>query len=143
MEKKGEHILLYDGHCLMCSSLIQWILKRDKKGIIKFAALQDDSIEPLLKNAPDSIRNADSVILYSNEEYLFRTSAIIKVCELLGYPWKILKILRLIPRIISDFVYKIIAKNRRKWFGQSEQCYLVPEDKKYRFLSEPGKKYKA
>nr|MBS0037621.1 DUF393 domain-containing protein [Saprospiraceae bacterium] len=77
-------ILLYDGHCLMCSSLVQWVMKKDPEGVIKFGALQDEKIKNWIKKAPKHIRDADSVILYSKGEFYYLSTAILKLYSILG-----------------------------------------------------------
>jgi len=141
MEHGDKNILLYDGYCLMCSRLVQWVMRKDSDGKIYFAALQDDSIRPLMEQAPDHIRRADSVILYSKGRFFYRSTAILKLYKLLGFPWNLAMVFWIFPRPLRDAVYKLIARYRVRWFGRNESCYLVPEEKRSRFLTDPGKQY--
>ena len=141
MDIGDKHILLYDGHCLMCSGLVRWVMDRDKAGKIHFGALQDPDVEPLLKKAPDHIRTADSVVLYSRGRFSYRSTAILRLLKLLGFPWNITVILFVIPPFIRDAVYKVIAKYRTRWFGRNESCFFVPPEKRSRFLTDPGKEF--
>lgn len=130
-------ILFYDGHCLMCSSLVQWVLKKDTAGKIHFAALQDVNFTEFLKQAPAAIRDADSVILFHNERFYHYSSAIIKLYALFGFPWSAMVVFKIVPVFIRDAVYRLIARYRKKWFGSSESCFLVSPEKRARFLSDP------
>lgn len=125
----------------MCSSLIQWVMKKDSKGNIKFAALQDEKIENLIKKTPQHIQHSDSVILYSKGEFYHHSTAVLKLYGILGFPWSILKVFLLIPTFIRDAIYKFIARNRKKWFGRSDSCYMVPVEKRSRFITDPTYKY--
>lgn len=141
MDLKNETVLLYDGHCLMCSSLVKWVMKRDQKEKIRFGALQDDAIEPLMKSAPAKIRDADSVVLYTDQKFYMRSTAILKLYGILGFPWSMLTVFRIVPAVIRDAVYRFIARNRKRWFGKSDSCYLVPMEKRSLFITDPSKEY--
>ena len=141
MAIKEKNILLYDGHCLMCSSLVQWVMKRDKKKSIYFGALQDEKVLPLLKKAPPYMQEADSVLLYYEGRFYYRSAAILNLYRLLGFPFSLMAVFFIVPRFIRDFFYKIIAKYRKKWFGSSDACYLVPPEKRSMFISDPTKQY--
>lgn len=141
MTEKNKHILLYDGYCLMCSYLVRWVMQRDKKGKIYFGALQDEKMADLIKQAPDFMQKADSVLLYSGGQFYFRSSAVLKLYGLIGFPYSLMTVFFIVPSFIRDFVYRIIAKYRKKWFGSSKACFLVPSEKQPLFLTDPTKNY--
>lgn len=138
---EGKSVLLYDGHCLMCSRGVQWVMEKDEKGQILFAALQDESIQCLLEEAPSRVQEADSVILYEDGQFYTYSTAVFRVLEQLGGIYSAVKILYLIPRALRDVVYRWVARRRKDWFGRSEQCFMVPPDQRYRFLTDPEKEY--
>lgn len=41
----------------------------------------------------------------------------------------------IVPRPIRDRAYRIVAKNRYRWFGRSEACMIPTPDIRRRFLS--------
>jgi predicted DCC family thiol-disulfide oxidoreductase YuxK len=43
------NIILFDGVCNLCNNAVDFVIKRDKKGIFKFGALQDTSTKSILK----------------------------------------------------------------------------------------------
>jgi predicted DCC family thiol-disulfide oxidoreductase YuxK len=42
---------------------------------------------------------------------------------------------RLVPASLRDALYNVIARNRLRWFGAREQCYLPEPSRADRFLS--------
>jgi predicted DCC family thiol-disulfide oxidoreductase YuxK len=140
---KGKAVLLYDGHCLMCSKGVQWVMEKDRAGQIRFAALQDESIQTLIKEAPSRVQSADSVILYEGGQFYIYSTAVFRVLEQLGGIYRAVKILYLVPRPLRDAVYRWIAGRRKDWFGRSEQCFIVPPDQRYRFLTDPERDYEG
>lgn len=132
-------ILAYDGHCLMCSAGIQWLIKRDHNHRFRFVALQDPQFTPLLSKASTPVQAADSVILYRKGQfYLYSTAVLEALCQLGGL-YRLANLAYIVPRFIRDALYRYIARHRTDWFGRSEDCYFVPPDHRFQFLSDPAR----
>jgi predicted DCC family thiol-disulfide oxidoreductase YuxK len=43
---------------------------------------------------------------------------------LLGPPWSLARVLRLVPMAVRDVIYSFIARNRLRFFGKLETCYM-------------------
>ena len=128
-----EPVILFDGVCNLCNHSVQFILKRDPQGYFKFASLQGETGQKLLKKY--GIRaEIDSFVLIENDKSYIKSSAALRVSQKLLQPWKSLVILRFIPPFIRDFLYDIVAKNRYKWFGKIESCVLPLPEWEKRFL---------
>lgn len=128
-------ILLFDGVCHFCDQSVQFIIRHDKKGIIKFAALQSDKGQELLRKHELSTTDLNSLVFIQGQRFFTKSAAVMQICRLLGGKWKILaSILKLAPRPLRDTVYDYVAKNRYKWFGQREQCMLPSKEVRRRFL---------
>lgn len=126
-------ILLFDGECNFCDHSVQFIIKRDPAAIFTFASLQGDAGQQLLKQfqVPADI---NSFVLIDNGTVYYRSSAALRVCKHLKGIWKVGYLFLIIPRPIRDAFYKIIAKNRYKWFGKKSSCMLPSPDIRKRFL---------
>lgn len=117
-------IVFFDGECALCTGVVQFILKRDKKKRFRFASLQGYAGRNLfLSNNP-----VDSVVLKIDEQLYTKSAAALKICKLLGNGWQLLYIFRWIPKTFRDHLYDIISKNRYRWFGKRETCW-VPDEK--------------
>jgi len=127
-------ILLFDGVCNLCNSTIQFVLKRDKKHYFKFASLQSNYGQLFLKKnkLPTSIY--DTFILIEGNSYTIKSSAILKVFKQLSGLWPILYIFIIIPKIIRDALYNIIAKNRYHIFGKKDSCMIPDKEIISRFM---------
>lgn len=132
----NEHpVLLFDGVCNLCNASVQWVLLRDKKGVFRFAALQSEIGQHLLKARGMGGETLDSVVVVSGEQVLTHSDAPLEVVRLLGGGWSLLYVFRWIPRWIRDSIYRFIARNRYRWFGKQESCMLPRPEWKERFLS--------
>lgn len=127
-------MLLFDGVCNLCNDSVQWVLKRDRKGIFKFAALQSETGQRLLQQLGFSQENFDTVVLVDGEKVFTRSDAPLEIARRLGGFWSLFSIFRIIPRFIRDAVYDWIARNRYRWFGRKEECMLPRPEWKSRFL---------
>lgn len=129
-----DNIILFDGLCNFCDQSVQYIIKRDRIGLYKFASLQSDIGQELLDqyHIPN---DTDSFILLRKDNWYSKSTAALHVCRHLNGPMKMLYPLLLIPRPIRDFFYNILAANRYKWFGKKDRCALPSPDVRSRFLS--------
>jgi predicted DCC family thiol-disulfide oxidoreductase YuxK len=48
----------------------------------------------------------------------------IHVVAALGGGWSLFKAARIIPKPWRDALYRLLARNRYRWFGQRSTCYL-------------------
>ena len=129
----NKPVILFDGVCNLCSGSVQFILKRDKEKKFMFASLQSNYGQTLLKQLELPTDTFNSFILYDSGKIFTRSTAALKMfAQLKGWRW--VKILWIVPKFIRDAVYDLIAKNRYKWFGKKEECWLPTPDLKARFL---------
>lgn len=113
----NENILLFDGLCNLCSRLVNFIIKRDKKEKFLFVSLQSANGHSLLKKFGLLTDDFDSVVFIRGDKYFLKSSAIIHILKELGGIWRLFFIFIIIPHFIRDFIYNIIAKRRYKIFG--------------------------
>jgi predicted DCC family thiol-disulfide oxidoreductase YuxK len=127
-------IILFDGVCNFCNSTINFVIKRDKKGIIKFAPLQSATGQQLLAQYNLPTNDMKSFVFIDEGVAYTQSTAAIKVCKYLGGLWPICKAFYVVPKFIRDAAYNVVAKNRYKWFGQMDTCMIPTPDVKSRFL---------
>lgn len=126
-------VILFDGVCNLCSGSVHFILKRDKEKKFRFASLQSQYGQHLLKQFSLPTNTYNSFILFQEGKIYTRSTGALKMFEQLK-GWKWVKIFWLVPKFIRDAVYNLIAKNRYKWFGKKEECWVPTAELKKRFL---------
>jgi predicted DCC family thiol-disulfide oxidoreductase YuxK len=130
-----EHpLILFDGVCNLCDRSVQFIIRHDKKKQFRFASLQGLKGQEMLKkyNLPSGDMNS-FVLIYDNKVYQ-RSSGALKVLQLLGGGWKLLYGFMIVPAFIRNGVYNWIARNRYRWFGKQESCWIPTPELKSRFF---------
>jgi predicted DCC family thiol-disulfide oxidoreductase YuxK len=131
---RPHKIILFDGVCNLCNSSVTFIIKRDKKDIFRFAALQSEVGEALVKKHQIDTSKTDSIILIDGEQHYEKSSAALRVARRLSGGYPLLYIFMLVPRLIRNWVYDYIAKNRYKWYGKRESCMIPTPALKSKFL---------
>ncbi|KGX90947.1 hypothetical protein N781_06155 [Pontibacillus halophilus JSM 076056 = DSM 19796] len=128
-------IVLFDGYCNFCNQSVQFILRRNALEEITFASLQGHTGKRLLKKhgVQDGI---DSVVFIENGKAYTESSAALRIACYLSYPYKIVSIFLIVPPPIRNGMYRIIAKNRYKWFGKKEVCRIPTTKERARFLDD-------
>ncbi|MFK7809688.1 MAG: thiol-disulfide oxidoreductase DCC family protein [Saprospiraceae bacterium] len=134
MNASKNPILLFDGVCNLCNHSVQFVISNDKEGLFRFAALQSDVGRQLLQKHNLSPDDMDTVVLVMNDKAYTRSSAALHVLRRLGMPFSLLSVFLILPKFLRDFVYDFIARNRYKWFGRQESCWMPTPELKSRFL---------
>lgn len=129
-----QKIILFDGVCNLCNGFVQFIIKRDRKVIFKFAALQSDFGQAFLKSQNLNPLELKSIILIDHEQVYTQSTAALKIAKHLDGAWKLGFVFIIIPPFVRNGFYKIVAKYRYKWFGQKDQCMVPTAELKARFL---------
>jgi predicted DCC family thiol-disulfide oxidoreductase YuxK len=133
------HLVLYDGVCGLCNGLVQFLLKRDRHRVFKFAALQgatgraivqrfggDPALPSSFYVVPDYLSNR-SCVFTKGDGVLF-------VAGQLGWPWRAAAVLRVLPRAMRDWLYDALARSRYRFFGRYEQCVVPSPEVQNRFV---------
>jgi len=133
-DAEGHAIILFDGVCNFCCSSVQFIIQRDPRGHFKFASQQSDVGKALLTFANLPLTMDTFVVIESKAIYT-RSAAALKVAAKLTQPWPLCAIFWLVPSFLRDAAYRLIARNRYRWFGQKEQCWVPTPEIRGRFLA--------
>jgi predicted DCC family thiol-disulfide oxidoreductase YuxK len=131
-------VLLYDGVCGFCNKTVQMILDHDRKGTMRFAALQSDYGRGVVERHAE-LSSIDSVVYVENsrdggERVYVRSDAALRVLKYLGGAWRLLLAGYVLPKPVRDFFYDLFARNRYRLFGKYDSCMLPPAEVRSRFL---------
>jgi predicted DCC family thiol-disulfide oxidoreductase YuxK len=132
----NDAIVLFDGVCNFCNSSVNFIIARDKKKYFRFSPIQSVTGQKLIRQYHLEDINLQSIILIENNKAYIYSTAMLKVVRKINGLWQLAYLFILVPPVIRDAIYKIIARNRYKWFGKKEQCKVPPPDVKSRFIMD-------
>lgn len=132
---KNEYkIILFDGVCNLCNTSVTFLIKRDKKDIFRFAALQEEPGITLLRKYNIDPKDTDSIILIDNGKAYIKSSAALRATKYMSGLYPILYGFMIVPKFIRNAVYDYIARNRYKWYGQKESCMIPTPELRAKFL---------
>lgn len=134
MSPSEPHIILFDGVCNLCNNTVQFLIKRDPEGKFKFASLQSEAGQELLRHFDLSTRDFETFIYIIGDECYTRSTAALRVLNELGGLWRAFYMFMLIPKPIRNSLYRVISKNRYRWFGKRDSCMVPTPERKERFL---------
>jgi predicted DCC family thiol-disulfide oxidoreductase YuxK len=134
MEPGRHAVVIFDGECVFCNRWVDILLRFDRHDVFRFAARQTESGAALMQQLGFPECGAGSIILVEHGTALLRSAAVLRMLELLGFPFSLAALFRLIPSTPRDFIYEWIARNRLKWFGRRSTCRMPSEADRHRFL---------
>ncbi|MGY3055374.1 putative DCC family thiol-disulfide oxidoreductase YuxK [Pedobacter sp. UYEF25] len=129
-----QAVIFFDGVCNLCNASIQFVISRDKKNFYNFAALQGDYAKKKLLEFNVDLATSNSIFLVEDGKLYSKSTAALRIARHLGAAWPILYLFMVVPKFIRNGVYGVIAKNRYKWFGKKESCWLPTPELQGRFL---------
>ena len=132
----GKKVILFDGVCNLCNTMVNFVIERDKKDEFRFVALQSETGISILKKIGLFDKNIDSIVLYEpGVAYFYKANAALEIAKSLGGIYSVLGyILNVFPDFILNFGYDFVAKNRYKWFGKQDACMIPTAVLKSKFL---------
>ncbi len=119
-------VILFDGECNLCSAAVRFVLRRERAAWCRFASLQSEAGRRLVSEAGGAADRLDTFYLWESGALLDRSDAALEVARYLRWPWRAVRIFRVLPRRLRDKLYDYVAKNRVRWFGRHEYC-AIPE----------------
>jgi predicted DCC family thiol-disulfide oxidoreductase YuxK len=134
MDEPVKNIVLFDGVCNLCNSLVLFIIKRDMTGKFKFASLQSEIGQWWLLRFGLVKDEFESFVFIQGDKYYLKSAAALKMLKELGGIWKAFYVFILVPRPLRDFLYNLIAGSRYRIFGKRDVCMIPTPELEERFL---------
>ena len=140
MRDESQAIVLYDGVCGLCNRGVQFLVKRDSRDRLQFASLQSDFAAGLLRQHGLDHEDLDTVyavLSYGkpNETLLAKGDAVLFFATAIGGIWNMVRVGRIVPRPVRNWLYDFIARHRYQVFGRSESCMLPNPKQKHKFIA--------
>lgn len=138
--ERGQHLLLYDGVCGLCNSVVRAVLARDPRGVFHFAPLQSEMAHTVLDPwgmSPDELSTFYVVRDYRRQpgRPLTKGRAAVFVGRALGWPWHVVAAAAAwCPTTVLDAIYDVVARRRYRIFGRFDTCPIPRPEHRDRFV---------
>lgn len=136
MSGAADAVIVFDGVCALCNRWVRFLLRFDTRGRYRFAAMQGTQGRALLQAHGLDPEDPSSFLLLEQGRAWTDTDAILRVLTGLGGAWRLVRVLRWLPRGLRDRAYRAyraLARNRYRWFGH-DTCFLPTPAQAARFL---------
>jgi predicted DCC family thiol-disulfide oxidoreductase YuxK len=118
-----DDVILYDGVCVFCSRWIRFIAARDRQQRFRFTAIQSAYGTRLAEAFGIDPKDPDTnAVIHGGVAYFKSDAALTVLSNLPGWGWT--RALRLVPKLLRDAVYNLVARNRYRMFGKYDECFL-------------------
>ena len=130
-----QPLIVFDGHCVLCSGWANFVLRHDKRRVYRLLAAQTPLGQALYAHYGLGGDDYQSNLLIASGQVFIKSEGSIRMAEGLGWPWRAVAVFRLLPLRWRDALYDVVARNRIRWFGRREVCYLPDPKDADRFVA--------
>ena len=117
-------IIIFDGKCVLCSRWARFVLRHDHRRRFRLLAAQTSLGVALYEHyGLDPVSFETNILLEDGRAWL-KSEGSIRMFERLGLPWSLMSVARVVPRALRDRLYNVVARNRLRWFGSREVCFV-------------------
>jgi predicted DCC family thiol-disulfide oxidoreductase YuxK len=127
MNDELHPVVLFDGICNLCSGAVQFIIKHDKKRVFRFASLQSGFGQKVMQQFGLPADELNSFILFTGSKIYTKSTGALMIFRRLNGLLPLVYGFIVVPKFIRDAVYAYIARNRYKWFGKKDTCWIPTE----------------
>jgi predicted DCC family thiol-disulfide oxidoreductase YuxK len=116
--------LVFDGHCYICSGWARFLQGRTISPPFDLVTMQSERGKRLLAQHGIDPEDPATFLVVDHQRAMTESDAAIHVIVTVGGWWRVFSALRIIPKPWRDAMYRLLARNRYRWFGRREVCYL-------------------
>ena len=129
-------VVIFDGVCNLCAHSVKFILNHEAEPKLRFVAMQSPAGARMMREFGFSPEDAKTFVLVADGRPHVKSDAAVRVARYLRGAWKLLGVVRVLPRPIRDWAYDVVARNRYRWFGRAESCMVPTAEIRARFIQE-------
>lgn len=117
-------VIVFDGTCVLCSSCVGFLLRHAERRRFRFTTTQSPAGRNLLEANGVDTNNPGSFLLVEAGRGYIESDAAIRMLRALRGTWRAVTLARVVPKPLRDAVYRWVARNRYRWFGRRDQCFV-------------------
>jgi predicted DCC family thiol-disulfide oxidoreductase YuxK len=122
--KCAERIVVYDGYCHVCSGGVQFFERFRVTPPFLLLPTQSAQGRELLARHNIDPDDPSTFLVLDGGRIFTASDASIHMMVAMGGAWRLMNVARIVPRAWRDAAYRLLARNRYRWFGRRATCYL-------------------
>ena len=131
---RQHDIILFDAVCVICNGWARFLIKYDKNIQFKLVSAQSPLGTALLEHYGMSTEHYTTMVVVKDGIWYTESTALLKAMQHLGLPFSLMTAGYVIPHPIRDFLYRVVALNRYKLFGTTNNCLIPSVENQRHFL---------
>jgi predicted DCC family thiol-disulfide oxidoreductase YuxK len=133
-ESSPHPLVLFDGVCNLCSGFVAFCLRHENGRQLRFAAMQSETGQAVLRRLGLPLGAFETFLLLDGDAVYGKSDAFLRLLRYLRRPWPWFRCARVVPRVLRDWGYDRIARNRYRLFGRRDRCLVPGREVEGRFL---------
>jgi predicted DCC family thiol-disulfide oxidoreductase YuxK len=106
-----DNLILFDGVCNLCTSSVQFIIRRERGAVFRFVSIQSELGREIYRTAGLDPDDFQTLVVLKNGRAIIRSDGALEIASRLDGLWRLLVVFRIVPRAMRDWAYSIIARN--------------------------------
>ena len=136
LASEPDGVMVFDGLCNFCSAQVQFILRVDKAGTIRFTAIQSAYGRHLAARFGLDPDDPSTFLFFDRGRPLQASDAVVAISKRLPPPWRWLRAIAVFPQSLRDAAYGFIARNRYRLLGRRAECMIPSPEVRARFIDD-------
>jgi predicted DCC family thiol-disulfide oxidoreductase YuxK len=120
----NARVIVFDGICHVCSGGVRFLARHRIEPPFELIPMQSAEGKALLEQFGIDTDDPATFLVLDRGLILTQSDASIHVMAAIGGLWRLVVVGRLIPRPWRNWLYRLLARNRYRWFGRRTTCYL-------------------
>ena len=119
------HVVVFDGYCHVCSGSVRYMLTRRIDPPFEVLPMTSERGRALLLEHGIDPEDPMTFLVLDDGRAFTQSDGVLQVTKALGGSWRAFAVAgRIVPKFVRDWLYRVLARNRYKWFGKRSTCYL-------------------
>ncbi|MBZ7920776.1 thiol-disulfide oxidoreductase DCC family protein [Ensifer adhaerens] len=128
-------VVVFDGECIFCSGWVRFLLRHDRRAQYRYLTAQSPIGQALYRHYGLDAVSFESNMLIEDDVARFKSDGSIRTLARLGLPWSLVNLCRILPAILRDPLYDLVARNRYRIAGRRQTCMVPTPDERGRFIA--------
>lgn len=129
-----QDLIVFDGVCVLCNRFVRFVHRFDRAGAFGFATAQSPVGQDCYRKMDLPGDTLETVLVFRQGEGFAKSAAVLVVVTGFGGAWRLAGLGWVVPRVLRDWCYDRVARNRFRLFGRLDACPMPEPALRARFV---------